>query len=78
MGGVIRLMREAGRPRGGTAGGLIGFAAVWALSTVVFGITGMPSGGGAQIAWVAHLGGFAAGLLLFGFFIRNGSTDDQT
>ena len=78
MGGVLRLMREAGRPRGGAAGGLIGFAIVWAASTIVLGITGMPGDGGTQIAWVAHLGGFVAGLLLFRFFIPNGSTDEQT
>jgi membrane associated rhomboid family serine protease len=65
MGGVLRLMREAR----GAGGGLAGFAIVWALSTVLLGITGLPGDGGAQIAWVAHLGGFAAGLLLFGVFI---------
>lgn len=78
MGGVLRLMREAGRPRSGAAGGMIGFAVVWALSTIVLGVTGLPGDGGAQIAWVAHLGGFVAGLLLFRFFIHTGSTDDQT
>lgn len=73
MGGVLRLMREA---RGG--GGLIGLAVIWGVSMIAFGVTGMPGDGGAQIAWVAHLGGFVAGLLLFRFFIRDGSTDEQT
>lgn len=74
MGGVLRLMRDA---RGG-GGGLIGLAVIWAVSMIAFGIIGMPGDGGTQIAWVAHLGGFVAGLLLFRFFIRDGSTDDQT
>jgi membrane associated rhomboid family serine protease len=77
MGGVLRLMRESGRPRGGGSG-LIGLAVIWAVSMIAFGIIGMPGDGGTQIAWVAHLGGFVAGLLLFRFFIRDGSTDDQT
>jgi len=72
MGGVLRLMRDA---RGG---GLFGLAIVWAVSMIAFGIIGMPGDGGTQIAWVAHLGGFVAGLLLFRFFIHDGSTDDQT
>ncbi len=75
MGGVLRLM---GRPRGGAAGGMIGLAVVWAVSMIAFGIVGTPGDGGTQIAWVAHVGGFVAGLLLFRFFIHNGSTDDQT
>lgn len=78
LGGVLRVMRESRLRRGGAGGGLLGFAVVWAAMTIVLGITGMPGDGGAQIAWVAHLGGFVAGLLLFRFFIRNGPTDDQT
>ncbi len=74
MGGVLRMMREGRR----TGGGMAGFAIVWAVSIVLLGITGLPGDGGTQIAWVAHLGGFVAGLLLFRFFIANGSTDDQT
>jgi membrane associated rhomboid family serine protease len=37
----------------------------------------MPGDGGTSIAWVAHLGGFVAGMILFGFFIGNGNRDDQ-
>jgi len=74
MGGVMRMLREA---RGPHNGGLLGLAAVWALSTVLIGMTGLPGDGGAPIAWVAHLGGFFAGLVLFGFFIGNGRHDEQ-
>lgn len=73
MGGVLRLMRQGRR----AGGGLVGFAFVWAVSIALLGITGLPGDGGAQIAWIAHLGGFAAGLLLFRFFIVNGTTDDK-
>ncbi|MBL8833132.1 MAG: rhomboid family intramembrane serine protease [Rhodospirillales bacterium] len=69
MGGVLRMMREGGR----ASGGMAGFAIVWAISIVLLGITGLPGDGGTQIAWVAHLGGFVAGLLLFRFFIADGS-----
>ncbi|MBI3504930.1 MAG: rhomboid family intramembrane serine protease [Proteobacteria bacterium] len=75
MGGVLRLMREA---RGSRGGGMLGFALVWAASTVLLGLTGLPGEGGAPIAWVAHLGGFVAGLVLFGFFIGNGRSDEKT
>jgi membrane associated rhomboid family serine protease len=74
---VVRRWGGAGRPRG-SGSGLIGLAVIWAVSMIAFGIIGMPGDGGTQIAWVAHLGGFVAGLLLFRFFIRDGPTDDQT
>jgi membrane associated rhomboid family serine protease len=45
-------------------------SAVWAVINVVAGVTGLGTGGsGVQlIAWQAHLGGYAAGLLLAGLF----------
>jgi membrane associated rhomboid family serine protease len=67
MGGVLRLMRTS-------ANGLFRLAIVWGLATVALGITGIPGDGGMQIAWVAHLGGFAGGLLLFRVFIGLGRT----
>jgi membrane associated rhomboid family serine protease len=63
---IIRLV-AAGRARGGPAGlrqiGLI--AAVWLISQVLFGLIGPETGIGV-IAWWAHVGGFAAGLVLIG------------
>ena len=45
------------------------WSAVWIVLNVVAGVTGIGTGPGLQlIAWEAHLGGFAAGLLLAGLF----------
>ncbi len=45
------------------------FLAVWFGINLVFGLVGgAVPGGGASIAWQAHIGGFLAGLLLFGLF----------
>jgi membrane associated rhomboid family serine protease len=41
---------------------------VWALINFAMGLGGSFITGGAGIAWEAHLGGFLAGLLLFGYF----------
>ena len=47
------------------------FSLVWAAINIVSGITGLGMGGEAGlIAWQAHLGGFAVGLLLSGPFDR--------
>jgi membrane associated rhomboid family serine protease len=45
------------------------FVGLWVGLNFLFGVTGLtPSGAIANIAWVAHLGGFVAGLLFFGLF----------
>jgi membrane associated rhomboid family serine protease len=45
------------------------WSAIWVVLNIVAGVTGLGAGPGAQfIAWQAHLGGFAAGLLLAGLF----------
>lgn len=45
------------------------FVGVWLGLNLLFGLSGLSlSGETVSIAWEAHLGGFAAGLLLFGFF----------
>jgi membrane associated rhomboid family serine protease len=47
------------------------WSAVWAIVNVVAGVTGLGTGSQMQlIAWQAHLGGYAAGLLLAGPFDR--------
>ncbi len=49
----------------------LGFIAIWFASNLVFGIAGIvPGAGDAPIAWEAHVGGFLAGLLFYGFFER--------
>jgi membrane associated rhomboid family serine protease len=65
FGGVLRF-----RLQGGARGGLWLLVALWIAMDVVTGISGM-GGDGASIAWVAHIGGFVAGLLLFGPFDRH-------
>ncbi|HSM95646.1 MAG TPA: rhomboid family intramembrane serine protease [Rhizomicrobium sp.] len=45
------------------------WSAVWIVINIAAGVTGLGAGPGIQlIAWEAHLGGFAAGLLLSGLF----------
>lgn len=45
------------------------FIAIWFFSNLIFGVSGaMPGLGDATVAWEAHIGGFIAGLLLFGWF----------
>ena len=45
----------------------VSFLAVWLVLNLIFGLMAW-GGGGASIAWEAHLGGFVAGLLLFPYF----------
>ena len=49
---------------------IVGSIAVWAVFNVLlaFGAAGLTDAGG--IAWEAHLGGFALGFLVYGFFDR--------
>ena len=45
------------------------FIVIWFVSNLIFGVSGaMPGLGDATVAWEAHVGGFLAGLLLFGWF----------
>jgi membrane associated rhomboid family serine protease len=45
------------------------WTAIWVVVNVVAGVTGLGTGGEVQlVAWQAHLGGYAAGLLLAGPF----------
>jgi len=63
FGGVLRMLARtaAGRRRG-----IWPLIALWIIVTVIAGQTGIPGEPDAPIAWVAHLGGFAAGLAIFG------------
>ncbi len=46
------------------------FLGFWALSQLYSGTTGLLADGGGQIAFWAHIGGFAAGLFLYRLFLR--------
>jgi membrane associated rhomboid family serine protease len=63
FGGILRFIAR----RGGTR--LWPMVAVFLVMMVVTGETGMGAEG-EIVAWVAHIGGFAAGLALFGLFDR--------
>jgi membrane associated rhomboid family serine protease len=67
FGGVLRIL--PGRRPGQGLRGLWPIIVVWIGGNIAFGLTGAPGGSG-DIAWVAHLGGFFAGLALFGLFDR--------
>lgn len=67
FGGVLRLL-PGRNPQQGLRG-LWPLIAIWIGLNIVFGLTGAPGAEG-DIAWVAHLGGFGAGLLFYGPFDR--------
>lgn len=55
----------------------LAFLAVWFVSNFVFGAYGQAFGlSDAPVAWVAHLGGFIAGLVLFALFDRVARVQD--
>ncbi|HEY6578578.1 MAG TPA: rhomboid family intramembrane serine protease [Rhizomicrobium sp.] len=60
---VLRPLARILSPR------ILAWTALWAIVNVVAGVTGFGAGGEVQlVAWQAHLGGYAAGLLLAGPF----------
>ncbi len=55
------------------------FLGIWAVINYVFGVGAVLIGPEAgTIAWEAHLGGFAAGLFLFGLFDRHGGNAERS
>jgi membrane associated rhomboid family serine protease len=59
--------------RGGRGAGALWLVAlIWVVGNIVFGFVPVLETEG-EIAWVAHLGGFFAGLALFGLFQRRAS-----
>jgi membrane associated rhomboid family serine protease len=65
------VLRFRVRTRAGHRAGLWPLIGLWVVMNVISGVTGMPGAQGVAIAWVAHFGGFVAGLLLFGMFDRS-------
>jgi membrane associated rhomboid family serine protease len=67
FGAIVMLLHRRGA--GGKGPQNFGvLVAVWVVFTVVTGLIGVPGEPEIEVAWVAHLGGFAAGLLLFPLF----------
>jgi membrane associated rhomboid family serine protease len=57
---------------------ILAFLAVWTVVNLMFGIGDVRlEGAGGGIAWVAHMGGFAAGLLGIGLFDRRSPAAPQ-
>ena len=71
FGAALRLLARQSRQRGQNMR-LLPIAAIWIGMSLIIGFTGLPGTGEAQIAWAAHIGGFVAGLALFGLFSRGG------
>jgi membrane associated rhomboid family serine protease len=77
MGAAVRMLPLVGRREGRallslTSPRVVMFSLVWVITNVVAGLTGF-TGVGTElrlIAWQAHLGGYATGLLLSGWFDR--------
>lgn len=69
FGAVLRLMAKQSQVMGERTR-ILPIALIWLGIAVITGFTGVPGagGGGAQVAWAAHVGGFLLGLLAFDLF----------
>lgn len=71
MGAAARLMDGQGRLGSPFSRSALSMAAAWIAVNLLIALTGMAPGlEEGSVAWEAHLGGFAAGLLLAGPFAR--------
>lgn len=71
MGAAARLMERRDRLGSPFSRSALSMAAAWIIVNLLIAATGWaPGSGGAPVAWEAHLGGFAAGLVLVGPFAR--------
>jgi len=67
MGAAARLIAGRGWPGPILSAPVLGFGGAVVIINLLVALTGMAPGlGDATIAWEAHIGGFAAGVLLFG------------
>jgi membrane associated rhomboid family serine protease len=59
-----------------SSGPIIGFTLIWAIVNIIGGISGLGLTDDATVvAWVAHLGGYLAGLFTIGLFDRSSLLD---
>ncbi len=71
MGAAARLMDGQGRLGSPFSRSALSMAAAWIIVNLLIAVTGLAPGvESGSVAWEAHLGGFAAGLLLAGPFAR--------
>jgi len=76
--GAFWLM--SARRRRGRIGRLLMVSVLWIVSNVLFGVWGLPPADSTPIAWVAHIGGYVAGLVLIPWFVpkrRDPSSRDE-
>jgi len=71
MAAAARLIAGRGRLGSILSAPVIGMGAAWLAVNVLAAVTGFaPGANGASVAWEAHLAGFLAGVLLFGWAVR--------
>ncbi|MGH6958224.1 MAG: rhomboid family intramembrane serine protease [Caulobacteraceae bacterium] len=76
LGGASRLIQRGGRLGPLLSSTVIGMGAAWVIVNVAMGVSGLtPGAAGVQVAWQAHLAGYAAGVLLVGAFARLAGAD---
>lgn len=68
MGAAARLLEDPRRVGSPFSGAAMRFTLPWVAINLVIAAVGQAAPGGLPIAWEAHLGGLAAGLLLIGVF----------
>jgi membrane associated rhomboid family serine protease len=71
LGAASRLIQGRGRIGPMLGSTVIGMAAIWTVANWILGAFGLtPGAGHIQVAWQAHVVGYAAGVLLVGPFAR--------
>jgi membrane associated rhomboid family serine protease len=70
FGAVMRFQLRGPGRQDGRNGSIWPMVAIFLVLNVVTGVTGVGAPEGETVAWVAHMGGFFAGLFLFGLFDR--------
>jgi membrane associated rhomboid family serine protease len=68
MGGAARLVERPGRLSPPFGRAALRFIVPWVVINLLIAAAGLALGPALPIAWQAHLGGLAAGLLLIGLF----------
>lgn len=72
--GALMVMQLSGYYAKGWRG-LVPVSAIWIGINIVVGMVGMPGFGAFDIAWVAHIGGYLSGFVLFYLLSRQISTN---
>lgn len=67
FGAILRMMARHPHAGGGFIR-ILPVVAIWIGIAVMTGFTGLPGTGGAQVAWAAHIGGFALGFIALDIF----------